>query len=444
MDNEKKTILIVDDDRLFVDTILSSLKTSYNCIAAHDDSSCLVKLSENPHLILLDIEMQSRLDGLDLLKKIYKVYKELPVIMLSKHRDYKIVKDAILYGAVDYIAKPPDIHELKNAINRAINESKLKEQVEILQSEVKCLHGELIGESDLMRDIKDQLTRAASADSNLLITGETGTGKEVAARLVHELSPRKNEPFVPVNISAIEKELFGSELFGHEKGAFTGALNSKKGLFEIAGNGTLFLDEIGDLDMNIQVKLIRVIEEKKVMRIGSTKEYSVPARIIAATHQDMGRLVIDRKFRDDLFYRLNVFNIQMPNLNEITEDIPLIAEYLINRISGKRIMIEEEALDQLKIYDWRGNVRELRNILEISVIHADNNSISSDLIGKFLKKHNGLPSEESHFDLSYKEARSQFTLNYVENLLKKCNNNITKASRISGLSRTYIHALIKK
>jgi len=440
---KKHKILLVDDNEYFLNTITKLLGNHYNCIKAVDDAECFEKLGEYPDVILQDIEINSEKDGIDIVRKIKENHPEIPVIMLTKHSDYRTVKEAMQAGAIDYIVKPPDINELKTVISRALQEAEMKEKFEILKKEVRDLYGELVGNSERMKEVKDQIRKAAENDFNVLITGETGTGKELAARLIHEMSDRKNEPFISINISAIEKEMFLSEIFGHERGAFTGAYDSKKGLFEMAGNGTIFLDEIGDLEKNVQIKLLRIIEEKKVRRIGGIKDNDIGARIIAATNQDLQEKIKKQRFRKDLFFRLNAFTITMPSLTDIKEDIPGIIDYYVRKCAKKPVTINGKALSLLKNHSWHGNVRELKNVLERALIYAENDILTEKDINPYLLTFEY--TEEIDFDkLSFKEVKDRFVKDYLINLLKKNNYNVTRAAQSAGIERPYLYRLIKK
>jgi len=423
---KKHKILLVDDNEYFLNTITKLLGNHYNCIKAVDDAECFEKLGEYPDVILQDIEINSEKDGIDIVRKIKENHPEIPVIMLTKHSDYRTVKEAMQAGAIDYIVKP------------------MKEKFEILKKEVRDLYGELVGNSERMKEVKDQIRKAAENDFNVLITGETGTGKELAARLIHEMSDRKNEPFISINISAIEKEMFLSEIFGHERGAFTGAYDSKKGLFEMAGNGTIFLDEIGDLEKNVQIKLLRIIEEKKVRRIGGLKDNDIGARIIAATNQDLHDRVNSDRFRKDLFFRMNSFTITMPPLRDIKEDIPEIINYYINKTAKKPVKINNKALSLLKSYPWPGNVRELKNVLERALIYAEGDILTEKDISPYLTEIIHTGEEADYFTLPFKDAKDSFVKDYILTILHQNNYRITPAAHKAQIPRAYMYRLIKR
>jgi len=441
--NNKK-ILLVDDDTDFLRKLVYTLEDHFLCLKALNDKECLQQLKEYPDIILLDVEIDSAIDGIDLIEKIKDILPSIPIIMLTKHSDYRIVKKAMLAGATDYIVKPPDINELINTINRALKEVELKERVQILKNEVKSIYGELVGNCTALKEVKNLINKAAELECTVLITGESGTGKGLAARLIHELSKRKTEPFISVNISSIEKEMFLSELFGHEKGAFTGAYSRKKGLFELAGNGTLFLDEIGELEPSIQVKLLEVLDEKKSKRIGGIKDIYLPARVIAATNQNLVGQIAKGRFRKDLFFRLKVFVIEMPPLRNMREDIPELFTYFISKKTNKKINITDDGLHILKNYHWPGNVRELRNVVEMALIHSDNIIETKDIQQYLLNEHQINASQNLHFfDVDFYKAKDKFTKDYLTYFLKKNNYNISKTAQETGLQRTYIYKLIK-
>ncbi len=439
---KNKKILIVDDDKDFIRKISYTLQDDFFCRQALNESECFQQIEDEPDLILMDVEINSAVDGIDIVEKINNGSINIPVIMLSRHSNYKIVKKAMKAGAIDYIVKPPDINELINIINRALQEVALKEKLQYLKSEVKSIYGELIGQSPEMRKTKEFISKASELDCPVLIMGETGTGKGLAARCVHENGKYRNEPFISVNIAAIEKELFLSELFGHEKGAFTGAVTRKKGLFESAGKGTIFLDEIGDLDQHVQVKLLEVLDDRKTKRVGGLKDININARIIAATNKNLTELVKTGKFRKDLFFRLNVFKIEMPVLREMTDDIPLLLKFFLK---GKEIHFESNILSILKSYKWPGNVRELRNIIEMLLIHTTTGPVNQDFLNSLLnnKLSNELLQEHNYFDLPYNEAKNNFSKEYLTRLLNNNNNNITKAAEEAGIQRPNLHKLIK-
>jgi len=441
----KYKILHIDDDIDFLEAVPHYLGDEFIYISADNLEKGYKKIKENPHLILLDIELDSEVDGIHAISKFRDLDNDIPIVMLTKHNDYQLVVQAMKNGAADYCVKSPDMSELRDIIKKTINFYSQKEELNYLKREIESDKGKIIGESPVMLDLFEKINHAASMNCHVLITGETGTGKELIARAIHNQGKNSKRPFVAVNISGINDDLFASELFGYEKGAFTGALQRKKGLFEIAEDGTLFLDEIGYLSIDSQVKLLRVLEEKVVRRVGGTDDIETPVRILAATNQNLEYLMQKNKFREDLFYRLNVYKIDVPPLRERKQDIPILAEYFIKQLKPDA-KIEKEAIDHLLSYNWPGNIRELRNIIEISVLTDDTGVISKKHLQKIIQSSETSPKriidliDEDLFDMEYKLARdkvlSEFKKNYISNCLKKTNGNKSKAAKLCGLSRT--------
>jgi len=328
---------------------------------------------ENYSLVLLDLKMP-KLNGMETLKKIKDTDSDLPVIMMSAYGSITEAVEAMKLGAVDYLVKPFDIEELKIIVERAIEQYKLKvENIYYREEEEKRFNfEEIVGKSNAIKKVLEMIKRVSPTPATVLITGESGTGKELIARAIHKNSLRKEGPFVVVNCAAFSLNLLESELFGHEKGAFTGAIAQRIGRFEMAHGGTIFLDEIGEMDLSIQSKILRVIQEKEFERVGSSKNIKVDVRILAATNKDLKKELEAGSFRDDLFYRINVFNLEVPPLRERKEDIPLLVEHLINKynkILNKRIkVISPSAMNFLLDYNFPGNIRELENIIERSMI----------------------------------------------------------------------------
>lgn len=367
-------ILIVDDEKSVRETLREMLEyEGYEVVEADSGLQALDLFSQNSFdVVLCDIKMPG-MDGMELLEKILQSY-DIPVIMISGHGTIDTAVDAIKKGAFDFIIKPFDLNRLLISIRNALDRSNLMEETKRLKSKLTKKYA-LIGESDVMKRLKTNIERIAPTDARVLIVGENGTGKENIAHWLHELSPRSKGPFIEVNCAAIPSELIESELFGHEKGAFTSAIKSKKGSFELANNGTLFLDEIGDMSLAAQAKVLRTLEENKITHVGGEKEIPVNVRVIAATNKNLVEEIQNKRFREDLFHRLAVIIIEVPPLRERKEDIPLLIDYFLQEFSEAMkkppLTFEPDAIEYLKKLPWRGNVRELRNIIERLMILCD-------------------------------------------------------------------------
>ncbi|MGB3842465.1 MAG: sigma-54 dependent transcriptional regulator [Bacteroidales bacterium] len=360
-------ILIVDDEKSVRETLREMLEyENYEVIDAENATKALDLLSSQSFdVILCDIKMPG-MDGMELLEKILENY-DIPVIMISGHGTIETAVDAIKKGAFDFIIKPFDLNRLLISIRNALDRSNLMEETKRLKNKLSKKYA-LIGDSPAMKKLKENIERIAPTDARVLIMGENGTGKENIAHWLHELSPRAKGPFVEVNCAAIPSELIESELFGHEKGAFTSAIKSKKGSFELANNGTLFLDEIGDMSLAAQAKVLRTLEENKITRVGGEKDIPVDVRVIAATNKNLVEEIKNKRFREDLFHRLAVIILEVPPLRERKEDIPLLIDHFVNELSESikkpTIKFDENAIEYLINLPWRGNVRELRNVVE--------------------------------------------------------------------------------
>lgn len=442
----KEKILIVDDERGILETLSEILEDEgYKALQAEDAENALKILEkEDIDLIFLDVWLPG-ISGIEVIKKI-KEKQDIPVIMISGHGNVELAVQAVKYGAFDFLEKPLSIERVILTTERALQFKHLeKENIKLKSSIIQKY--ELIGSSQAMRDLKNQIGMIAKGDSRVLILGESGTGKELAARAIHSLSKRANASFVEVNCAAIPQELIESELFGHEKGAFTGAVDRKIGKFELANGGTLFLDEIGDMSPLTQAKLLRVIETQKFQRVGGIKDINVDVRIISATNKDLSEEIKTGKFREDLYYRLNVVPIYIPPLRQRKEDIPELIEYFIDEYQKekgwKRKILTKEALRMLQNYDWPGNVRELKNAVERLMIMTTSDIIDIDIIEKTGIISNKI-REESYFHYcNLKEARDAFERDFIIKKLKENNWNMTKTAEIIGIERSNLYKKIK-
>jgi len=395
---------------------------------------------ENNSLVLLDLKMPG-LNGIETLEKIREYDKDLPVIMMSAYGSIPEAVEAMKKGAIDYLIKPFDIEELKIIVERAIQQYELKvENIYYREEEEKRFNfEEIIGKSKAINGVLEMIKNVSSTPATVLITGESGTGKELIARAIHKNSLRRESPFVVVNCAAFSLNLLESELFGHEKGAFTGAISQRIGRFEMAQGGTIFLDEIGEIDLSIQTKLLRVLQEKEFERVGSSKSIKVDARILAATNKDLKKEVKEGRFREDLFYRINVFNIEAPPLRERKEDIPLLVEHFIkkyNRILNRKVKgVSVEAINLLLDYDFPGNIRELENIIERSIIMAKSEIIDESYFG-FIRE----PEEKTKKEGNLQEAEKELIIKY----LIQNKGNRTKTAELLGISRRNLQNKIKQ
>ena len=375
-------ILIIDDEapiRSWVKDILEDEK--YQVDEAGSGKEALQMLAEQDYsLILSDIRMPG-MDGHELLQQVKSQYN-IPMIMITGHGDIDDAVTAIKEGASDYIQKPFDLNRLIHTIRVVLDKESLKAENKALKKAVSRQY-EMVGESQAMMNVRDMIAKVAPTDARVLITGENGTGKELVARQLHELSQRRYGPFIEVNCAAIPSELIESQLFGHEKGSFTSAIKQRKGDFELADGGTLFLDEIGDMSLSAQAKVLRALQENKITRVGGEKEIPVNVRIVAATNKDLKKMIEDGTFREDLYHRLSVIVVNVPPLRERKDDIPLLIEHFASFIAqsmGKAApRFTEEAIEELQQYQWTGNIRELHNIVERLIILSGNEVTKDDV-----------------------------------------------------------------
>lgn len=433
-------VLVVDDEINITKTIKEVLEDyGFQVITLNDERKTMSILNtEDIDVIILDLLMPSR-SGIEILKDIVSQFPLIPVIIISGHGTISATVECIKIGAFDFIEKPISIEKLISTVRNAVRFRELEVEKSYLWKEYK-----LIGSSEHTKRILETIDRISDNSSTVLITGENGVGKEVVARLIHHKSSRSSEQFVAINCAAIPDSLLESELFGYEKGAFTGAVSSKKGKIELADKGTLFLDEIGDLPLHLQPKLLRVLQDKVINRLGSNKDIPVDIRLICSTNKDLKSMVQEGKFREDLFYRINVIPIHIPPLRERPEDIMDIANYYLNEFSSshrKKIVFDEEVIEVFKNYRWPGNVRELKNIVERLVIVASGDRITYQDILNFTPEllDKDSKSEFRFFNLPYKDAKEEFERTYFKKMLEKASGSISKLSELTELDRTYLY-----
>jgi len=376
-------ILIIDDEKSIRNTLKEILEYEGHVVNDAPDGieGLALAFAEKFDIILCDIKM-AKMDGIEVLEKILEKNPDIPVIMISGHGTIETAVEAIKKGAYDFISKPLDLNRMLITLRNAMEKTNLVHETKSLKRKINRTT-DMIGGSEPIRKIKDMISRVATTDARVLITGENGTGKELVARWIHEQSNRNMLPLVEVNCAAIPSELIESELFGHEKGAFTSAIKQRIGKFEQANGGTLFLDEIGDMSLSAQAKVLRALQENKITRVGGEKEITVNVRIIAATNKDLKKEIEQNSFREDLYHRLSVILIQVPSLNERKDDIPLIANHFSQQICNEYNIplkkFSEDAFDELKKNNWTGNIRELRNVVERLIILCDQTITATDV-----------------------------------------------------------------
>jgi DNA-binding NtrC family response regulator len=445
MNESQLNILLVDDDPDFVGDFKTLIPSHIYCASVESVDRADTYLKKNDvDVVFLDIELGAGGDGLTYLQKLKTENPYLPVIMISADRAVGTVVKAMRLGASYYVGKSPKLEELKISIDRAIDENRFRRRYAMMESELNQRAGEMIGESEVMTSLRQEIDRLAQVSSSVLITGQSGTGKELVAREIHRLSPRKSESFIAVNCPALSGHLIETELFGHEKGSFTGAETRHTGKFENVGDGTLFLDEITEIPVEVQSKLLRVLQERKFERVGGHRTIYFRGRVLASSNQDIDRAVADGTFREDLLYRLNVTQIHVPPLSERKSDIPLLINYLI-RIKAeemkKRIpRIEDEAVRMLCSYDWsKNNVRELSNCIENAIVHCDDDLLKTADFTRCISR--------EQFKGTYEEAKKKcladFQRNYITVILKQCDGNISRAAEAMDVSRQGLIKMIK-
>lgn len=444
-----KTILIVDDER----SILLSLEgilndEGFDVQVASSGAAALERIGESiPDLVLLDIWMPG-MDGIETLVKIKENYPMLQVIMMSGHGTIETAVKAVKLGAYDFIEKPLSLEKVLLSISNALQYYQLEEEITLFREKEKSRH-RITGESKIIRDLKEQIKIVAPTDAWVLISGENGTGKELVAHTIHGISKRNRKPMIEVNCAAIPEELIESELFGYEKGAFTGAISMKKGKFDLAHEGTLFLDEIGDMSLKAQSKTLRIFQEQKFERVGGAKTIRVDVRVIAATNKDLEKEIEKGRFRDDLYYRLNVVPIKVPPLRERLEDIPALVNSFLKdiclRAGQEEKDISDEAIEILQKYHWPGNIRELKNLVERLVIMSRGKIIyARDIPFPFNKESHFKDGQGSYMNaVSFKEAKAQFEKDFLLRKLQEFNGNISQTAEAIGIERSNLHKKIK-
>jgi DNA-binding NtrC family response regulator len=452
-------ILLVDDEEVVIRSCLRILEGGdYQVDAVQDGLEALRRVEENHYeMVILDIKMP-KIDGLEVLRRVKEGHPDIDVIMITGLSDIETAVRSMKLGALDYLPKPFDPDELKRVVARALEQRRLRQENLDLKSEVSSRYRleNIIGASPPMQQVYRLVAKCAPTNSTVLLTGESGTGKELVARAIHFNSLRKEKPFVPVDCNSLSENLLESELFGHVKGAFTGAVAAKRGMFEVARGGTLFLDEIGNISLSTQAKLLRVIQEREFRAVGDTRIQEADIRMIAATNKDLKAMVADGSFREDLYYRINIFPIRIPSLRERLDDVPALAHHFLNlfaRELDKKITgFSEGAMQALMNYHWPGNVRELENAVHRAVILANEGAIRQAhlgaIVGEVPKLDIEVPRTAEELKRIKKAARERSVEDieklFVLEALKRNDWNVTRSAEEAGMQRTNFQALMKK
>ncbi|MGM0380922.1 MAG: sigma-54-dependent transcriptional regulator [bacterium] len=436
---EKINVCVIDDDPSICELFNEALGDKYEVDTYMDGAEGLQAVVQiSPDVLILDLRLPGK-GGLEILEEVVDKCPEVQVIMVTAHQDVESAVKAVKLGAFDYVSKPFDLKEIEVIIQKSLENRELKEEVKQLRSFLRgdFKHTPLLGSSSEMEKVKDKIEKVADKDTYVLIKGESGTGKEVVANTIHYEGPRSEQPFVAVNCAAIPSDLLESELFGHKKGAFTGAEEDKKGKIELADGGTLFLDEIGAMPLEMQAKILRVLQDKQIVPVGGEKARQIDFRLISATSADLGTMIENDQFREDLFYRINVFEIEIPPLRERKDDIPEFCDFFLEEINKKYDRnikgLADEALQMLEEHEWPGNVRELRNALESAAVVSENDHLQPSDFNLFRDFKSGPDSSEKALQpgMSLDEAEKEL----IAVTLEEYDNNITRAADVLGVTR---------
>jgi DNA-binding NtrC family response regulator len=458
-----RRVLVVDDEPDMVENCARILKrAAYQCLSTTDPHQALALVeSERPDLLLTDLKMPG-MDGMELLRRARAIDPALPVILITAFATIESAVAAIKDGAFDYLPKNFTVDQLRMAVERGIRQRELELENRNLREQLQGTLGfeNIIGRSPAMTKVFELVRKAARSDANILVVGDSGTGKELIARAVHANSPRAAQPFVPVDCASLPEQLLESELFGHEKGAFTGAVRAKPGLMEVAHRGTLFLDEIGELPLALQAKLLRTLQERQLRRVGGTSQIDVDVRVVSATNRDLRDAASRGQFREELYYRVNVIAIQLPPLRERAGDVKLLALAFLKRYGGQRVTgFDDAALQALEAYAWPGNVRELQNVVERACALADGDRVTRRDLPDYLLQDGGAvrgaalpasarPTLPPSGDLPLKDAKDKWMrvleASYLRDLLERHGGNVSAAAKAAGIDRKTFHRLINK
>ncbi|MBI5694410.1 MAG: sigma-54-dependent Fis family transcriptional regulator [Nitrospirae bacterium] len=454
MDTRVK-VLVIDDEADMLDNCSRIIRRlGYDCVTLQDGRKAAAFIErEMPYVILTDFAMPG-INGIDVLKLAKEIDPDTTIILISGFATIPSVVEAMKEGAFDYLAKPFSADQLRVAVERAVKHRGLSEENRFLRSQLAQSQGfdNMLGTSLPMRQVFDTIKKVSVTDTNVLVYGESGTGKELVARSIHANSKRARKPFVPVDCASLPENLLESELFGHEKGTFTGADSTRPGLLEFANGGTFFLDEIGEMGINLQAKLLRVLQERQFRRVGGRKMLDIDIRVIAATNRDLEEGIRKGTFREDLYYRLNVISITLPPLRERIGDVPLLANHFLQEYSSSSpnaaYGITPDAMRMLEDYSWPGNVRELQNVISRATALSTGGVTGPDDLPEHIRETRGAPVGGIKSGLSFKDAKKRwlatFEKEYLADLLKKHDNNISRAAVEAGIDRKTIHRLLNK
>ena len=459
-------VLVVDDEPDIVENCVRILRRAgYRCLSTTDPERAVALLeSERPDLVLTDLKMPS-LDGIAVLRRAHEIDPSMPVVVITAFATIESAVAAIKEGAFDYLPKNFSIDQLTLVVERALRQRRLSQENRNLREQLQTVLGldNVIGRSPAMAQVFELVKKAARSEANILVQGESGTGKELIARAVHANSPRASQPFVPVDCASLPENLLESELFGHEKGAFTGAVKTKPGLMEVASGGTLFLDEIAELSMGLQVKLLRALQERQIRRVGGTALIDVDVRMVSATNRDLREAVTKGQFREELYYRVNVIEIRLPPLRERAGDIRLLAHAFLKRYGGERVRAcDDTAMTALEGYRWPGNVRELQNVIERACALAETDTVTRRDLPEHVLAGGGRapagagaepgPAVESQLagttEIPLKDAKDRWLAvleaSYLRRVLERHDGNISAAAKAAGIDRKTFHRLVNK
>ncbi len=444
---QKGNVLVIDDEPKMCKILRFALEPEgYSIVTAENAETGLKKFKESQFdLVVTDLKMPGK-DGLFVLNQVKKQRPQTEVILMTAYASTQNAVEAMKNGAYDYVIKPFELDELKVKVRHIMEKRQLAAENLQLKKKLQDKYSleNMVGESGAMQEVYKMVEKVAPTDATVLIRGESGTGKELVAQAIHHLSPRQAEPFVPVNCGALPESLLESELFGHEKGAFTGADKQKAGRFELAGNGTIFLDEIGDISPSTQIKLLRVLQNRQIERLGSTRTLRNKARTITATNRNLEEAMKENAFREDLYYRINVFPIYLPPLRERKEDIPVLVSHFLGKFNREEDSIENRALDLLMKYRWPGNVRELENIIERSLIMAGEQPVRLEDLPPHIRN---IPAPVGSTSIQIPDeglSLEDVEKNLIKNALHKANGNKSKAAKLLGITRRKLYSMMER